>query len=271
MSTLFNADELKVSNTVIKYCKKCDEQKPHFVIRFWSKEKGRYRINRQCVDCKRRKDRLFGQKEDRKKSNKEALKRFYESEKGKLRRQQREEYKANKIIGKVCQIHLFECSNCKKSFTLRKPNKYGNICGMCSRSINNQKPKSKKHCVCGNCGVTYTGAHSNALCVHCASKRQMAYRNIASKKRKALIRGASIAEPVVDKKVFDRDKWRCYLCNIKVQKNDIYANDAAEIDHIVPVSKGGVHTYSNVRCICRRCNGSTGKSNKLIGQIVLQL
>lgn len=28
-----------------------------------------------------------------------------------------------------------------------------------------------------------------------------------------------------------------------------------EVDHIIPLSKGGLHVESNLRCACRKCNG----------------
>jgi 5-methylcytosine-specific restriction endonuclease McrA len=31
--------------------------------------------------------------------------------------------------------------------------------------------------------------------------------------------------------------------------------NAPELDHIVPVSRGGLHTYENTQCLCRSCNG----------------
>lgn len=59
-------------------------------------------------------------------------------------------------------------------------------------------------------------------------------------------------------KVFDRDRWRCQLCGIKTPKakRGGFEKDAPELDHIVPLSKGGEHSYRNTHCACRRCNGS---------------
>ena len=44
-----------------------------------------------------------------------------------------------------------------------------------------------------------------------------------------------------------------------------YSN-APELDHRVPISKGGTHLYTNVQCACRDCNGK--KSNRsTVGQL----
>lgn len=67
---------------------------------------------------------------------------------------------------------------------------------------------------------------------------------------------------VVDRiKVFARDRWRCQMCARKVTKDD------AELDHIVPLSKGGPHNYANTQCACKQCNRAKG--NKALGQQLL--
>ena len=61
-------------------------------------------------------------------------------------------------------------------------------------------------------------------------------------------------EPLV---VFDRDGWRCQICGKatpKERRGSHYPN-APELDHRIPLSRGGSHTYDNVQCSCRRCNG----------------
>jgi 5-methylcytosine-specific restriction endonuclease McrA len=60
--------------------------------------------------------------------------------------------------------------------------------------------------------------------------------------------------------IAERDQWACQLCwqplipDLRGQR----VPDAPEIDHIVPVSKGGSHTRENLQLLCRRCNGRKG-------------
>jgi 5-methylcytosine-specific restriction endonuclease McrA len=55
--------------------------------------------------------------------------------------------------------------------------------------------------------------------------------------------------------VLQRDKFRCRACGVE-------AKDARlEIDHIVPVSKGGLTTLKNLQTLCGSCN--RGKAAKL--------
>jgi hypothetical protein len=55
--------------------------------------------------------------------------------------------------------------------------------------------------------------------------------------------------------IYNRDNYRCQKCG----KHQIEAN--LEIDHIIPVSKGGKTEYNNLQTLCHRCNKEKG--NKL--------
>lgn len=63
-------------------------------------------------------------------------------------------------------------------------------------------------------------------------------------------------EPIKRVEVFDRDGWRCGLCGTQTPRHLMGSCDdrAPELDHIVPLSRGGDHLKRNVRCACRRCN-----------------
>ncbi len=87
-------------------------------------------------------------------------------------------------------------------------------------------------------------------------------------KRRAILR-TNIVHNVSPVKVFQRDKWKCCNCGCKVQKVNILADNAAELDHVVPLSLEGPHSYSNVQTLCRRCNQA--KSNNYKGQLVLHI
>ncbi len=54
--------------------------------------------------------------------------------------------------------------------------------------------------------------------------------------------------PLNRRAVFSRDGYACQYCNAP----------AENIDHVVPRSRGGTHTWENVVAACRRCNTKKG-------------
>lgn len=59
--------------------------------------------------------------------------------------------------------------------------------------------------------------------------------------------------------VFARDSHRCQYCSAV----------AETVDHVVPRSRGGAHTWDNVVAACRRCNGV--KRDRLLAQTTMRL
>lgn len=51
----------------------------------------------------------------------------------------------------------------------------------------------------------------------------------------------------------------CILCNKIMEDNGSYPN-GKHLDHIIPLSLGGLHTMSNVRYICAECNCKRGNN-----------
>jgi 5-methylcytosine-specific restriction endonuclease McrA len=74
----------------------------------------------------------------------------------------------------------------------------------------------------------------------------------------ALKRGA-IVENVNYDAIWERDNGICYICGLFVLREDVH------FDHVIPLSKGGSHTYNNVRVTHSRCNMS--KSDNLLPDI----
>ena len=60
-------------------------------------------------------------------------------------------------------------------------------------------------------------------------------------------------------KIKERDNYTCQICGLSVNQEP---NLLLEIDHIHPVSKGGLTIESNLQTLCWRCN--RGKGNKLL-------
>ena len=65
--------------------------------------------------------------------------------------------------------------------------------------------------------------------------------------------------PLTRRAVFARDGWACQYCG----------SSAENLDHVVPRSKGGEHSWENVVAACRRCNSK--KENRLAEDAGLRL
>lgn len=85
------------------------------------------------------------------------------------------------------------------------------------------------------------------------------------------------AEQIIDaditlKKLFKRDNGVCYLCGEKCDWSDRNADKNAigprypSIDHVFPVSKGGLHSWDNIKLAHIGCNAS--KRDKLLEEVI---
>lgn len=108
---------------------------------------------------------------------------------------------------------------------------------------------------CDNCGTLCESAKKKRR-VFCSPECLRRFcKRVEKAKRRARLRGAP-SERIDPIKVFERDGWRCVYCGCATPKElRGQAVDAApEMDHIVPLSRGGSHTWANVTCSCRKCN-----------------
>lgn len=172
-------------------------------------------------------------------------------------------------------ISFIQCKWCGGLFT-RKGNK-GEFCSVdCRKALANAKEYARnrnKHfkvkVKCSECGKEFIPIYGDKKRVFCSKKCCEKNGNRTSKiKREAAIRKVSV-ESVNPIKVFDRDNWVCQLCGHKVlrSKRGSYHPRSPELDHIIPISKGGEHSYRNTQCTCRQCNWSKGAGTK--GQLRL--
>lgn len=127
---------------------------------------------------------------------------------------------------------------------------------------------------CEQCGLpvggraTRQGGSGTRFCSTACYRLSDSFRDakrISRATRKARQRGAQV-EPVNPIKVFERDGWRCHLCGGKTikSKRGTYHPKAPELDHIVPIGRGGEHSYRNTACAHRACNHA--KSDSIVGQ-----
>lgn len=63
--------------------------------------------------------------------------------------------------------------------------------------------------------------------------------------------------PELRKKIMHRDNYTCQACG-KYMPDEV----GLQIDHIIPISKGGKSVESNLQVLCSKCNGK--KSNRMV-------
>lgn len=114
---------------------------------------------------------------------------------------------------------------------------------------------------CKECGALFVPEYGNQRRWFCSDEclRRRA-RRTGKATRRARIQGAPLLQSIDPIDVCQRDRWTCYLCGCSTPRELRGTTDerAPEIDHVVPLSRGGTHSYDNVRCACRACNQRKG-------------
>lgn len=181
------------------------------------------------------------------------------SKKGTLRKKLRS--------GVFSDIHYGKCRVCKLEMGPSKT-KPGAVCIKCQEEFGKaaytssidllmDRRNGKPCCVCGKSFFPYM---SKILWCSSDCKKQTekykAWTRISKLKRRAREKTNGPYENIDPIAVFRRDKWACYLCGTKTPKRlrGSLEDAAPELDHIIPLAKGGDHALYNVACACRRCN-----------------
>ena len=138
-------------------------------------------------------------------------------------------------------------------------------------AISRQLERRLANHVCKNCGKEYcmavTGYNSE---LYCSDKCQKRWHNREkNEKRMGRLITRKHDKDITLEKLFARDGGLCYICGKSCDWNDIIEVDGTRIagdnypsiDHGKPVSKGGTHTWDNIKLACRSCNTLKGWKN----------
>lgn len=88
-------------------------------------------------------------------------------------------------------------------------------------------------------------------------KKKKHIRYYSPKRRKIYSQGDDIT-PIV---LFELHAWTCWVCKEPINRYLRVPNyKAATIEHIVPISRGGTHTWENTAPAHYGCNMSKGDS-----------
>lgn len=137
-----------------------------------------------------------------------------------------------------------------------------------SRKISDQLIKRLATRVCKNCGkefcIELSDYHSEIYCSEACQKR--CHDRIKRDKRIRRMKARGMDQDITLEKLYRRDGGACYLCGRmcdwadgKVIDGQFVAGESyPSIDHVKPISKGGAHTWENVKLACRHCNTVKG-------------
>lgn len=182
----------------------------------------------------------------------------------------RMQHTAENAVPKFCFIKAAYCLKCGSPFVATRDRAF---CGSPCKPVYRMPPQILEVKACKVCDLSFvpvsTGGRPGEYCgQQCRDVADAAHARVQKAQRKALLASVTVdrADPY---KVFDRDRWRCQLCGIRTPKSQrgTYEDNAPELDHILPISKGGSHSYMNTQCACRKCNSA--KSNRPLGQLLL--
>ena len=206
---------------------------------------------------------------------KQAQQKYYYSEKGKERNNY---YKLKYNEGKHSVIYCIRC-NQNRVYN----NDYCNDCTKLLQIINNYDYISVcKHCnkefgldvKISNYGKVFQlNRYCSIKCnndriVYLRKKERKLYRykygkNSSHKKR--VLKFGSKYENVRRDLLFKRFNYICQGCNVRCihpNKHNYNNDNCATLDHIIPVSKKGEHTYINTQLLCRKCNSNKRDNEK---------
>lgn len=148
------------------------------------------------------------------------------------------------------------CDGCRRAAELEAARESTN-------ALNAAKHKSNGLVVhCSNCETAFCplyGTKIRRICPCCEPVVRKEQERAVKARRDKRIRSTT-KETVLPSVVFKRDGWRCQLCGIETPRRlrGSCHHNAPELDHVVPLSRGGEHTYANTQCTCRSCNGWKG-------------
>lgn len=131
-------------------------------------------------------------------------------------------------------------------------------------------------CALDECGEEFVPKHKNQRC--CSERHGKKLWNQESRadgrqkpapwsdrrrdnyhRRRALKKGAATGRPVRLAEIAERDGWVCGICvEVIDQAAKWPAPGSPSIDHVIPLSRGGIHDPDNVQLAHLSCNSSKG-------------
>lgn len=124
--------------------------------------------------------------------------------------------------------------------------------------IRNERNCETEEAKCPECGTVFVSQYGDKRKIFCSLVCGLKQQRRTTKAVRRARERTDQAESINPFKVFERDGWRCCGCGVSTPKSlrgTLHAH-APEVDHIVPLSRGGPHSWVNLQTLCRSCNQS---------------
>ncbi len=160
-----------------------------------------------------------------------------------------------------CRVCWSNCEHCGRTFIGRRP---AQICLECRRTVylerarayNKTRPKQRKTRrvwiagSCLECEQNFITEHHHAS--YCSAQcRTRAGRRLDKYRRSKRIKSGE-RQAIGLTSLAKRDGWMCHICHRRVSRK------TWSMDHLIPLSEGGSHTWANVALAHFLCNSLRG-------------
>ena len=174
---------------------------------------------------------------------------------------------------------MSNCLHCGLQFVTKKTKKFcSDRCGRNNYKKRNLAKKRYEPKQCRKCKKEFVSdiAHLSGLAIKhlgyycsddCKQSSLRAQQSKQTHQRRSKLKGGDSIDLY---ELADKSQWICALCNKVIDKNNKHYRhntnlQGPSIDHIVPISKGGKHTWDNVQLAHLICNSLRGNKD-LIAQ-----
>ena len=129
--------------------------------------------------------------------------------------------------------------------------------------LEEEKERQLSNLKCIECGSTFKGTRLNQeICSpECRNVRKNRQQRLSKDKR--INETNNIDKDISVKALYERDKGICYICGGQCSFDDNYEVNGyftagpnyPSTDHLIPLARGGMHAWDNVKLAHHHCNG----------------
>lgn len=181
-----------------------------------------------------------------------------------------DEYKEERRINKEKRLKRMRIEAKERQKQRQKQKAISNIAKLLNKEVLRRERVVELTRPCVECGTPFYNMHPSALTCTPLCSRRRSNRLNKMYHSKRLNESNVVDKDITVEKLFDKHDGVCYLCGKECDFDDkviteegytIVGKTYPSIEHVIPISKGGLHSWDNVKLAHHYCN--TIKSNKI--------